>query len=77
MSRPKRAEPPPNACLKKPYPTYVAAIEALLKQTMSAATPIRAYRCPLCAPAVIYHLTSQPRRTRPGGAGQHLGGEAA
>lgn len=69
-----------NRCKKKPYPSAVAAYEALLAQTMSAAIPLRAYRCPICpqTPEPVYHLTSQPRRpTRPGGAGRHLGGEAA
>jgi hypothetical protein len=74
----RRREPEPfRGCVKKPYASPAAAYGALLRQTMSAATPVRAYRCPLCAPAVVYHLTSQPKRTRPGPAGQHLGGDAA
>lgn len=67
-----------SACGKRAYPSYVAAVEALIEHKFSGASPIRAYRCPMCVDPPTWHLTSSPKRPQsPGGAGQRPTGRDA
>lgn len=50
--------PTSKTCRKRAYPTYDAALHALIRRRTPY--PLRIYECDLCA---AHHLTSRPARS--------------